>query len=876
MIGQTISHYKILEKLGEGGMGVVYKAQDLKLDRIVALKFLPHHLTTNEAEQARFLQEAKAASALNHPNVCSIHSIGEHEGQNFIDMELVEGQTLRQKVLVGADSRPPLQVNDAIGYAIQIGEALHEAHSKGIVHRDIKCENIMVNARNQIKVMDFGLAKLKGSLKLTKASSTVGTLAYMAPEQIQGGEVDGRSDIFSFGVVLFEMLTGKLPFRGEHDAAIMYSILNEEAEPLTKYLPEAGSELLHVINRALEKNPEDRYQNVNDMIIDLRRTKKDTGRVSRKTMTEMPVQQAQPAVFQTTQIPAGTPSGNKRMLWLALTAVVVLGGVLWIFVLRPSTKMELNPNMTFRTLQIPFQEIGPPSLSRDGGWVAFAGNARGTAWDIYLMNTSSGEPRQITTDSVGFMQDVDLSPDGSQIVYDRSDKGFTKPEVAVVSSLGGFSKRIVNIGFLPKWRPDGQRVSYIQNPEWGATSGKTEFRSVKPNGSDDRLEFSDSLASGPYVWSPDGLEIAWARRMPDGHYQLFARSLESGKERQLTFVKKNVGDFYWTQNDEIVFSSNVNGNENLFMMPASGGTPVQITRGSGPDAAPVVSADLKRLLYVQRQSIGKIWLSSLQDNNAHQVTFDDVHITDPGFSPDGRKIVYVLGTPSPSGNTSALMVIDLKSSQRTQLLSEETNFHSPIWSPDGKWIVYAAHPDTMLHDSSKTYIIDAENQGSSRQIGVGLPLKWLDNQSFLTFNPRGTWLCRIDGAPARRFFRDSTFAIPVLDGQYVLYNDANPSRKPGVWIEPASSSGKLHSESRQVIKSLGYWVYDSVSRSVYYTSLQNDLRRISLPDGKEEIIQGTFPNFRLGNTFSISPDGKQIIYLDAKAISKLVMIENFH
>ena len=216
-----------LAKLGV--LGVVYKAQDTKLDRLVALKFLPHRVAVSADEKARFIQEAKAAAGLNHPNICTIHGIEEHDGQQFIEMEYVDGVTMREKI-AGADRRTALQVNNAISYAIQIGEALQEAHSKGIVHRDVKAENIMVNAKNQIKVMDFGLAKLKGSLKLTRTSSTVGTLAYMAPEQIQGGEVDARSDIFSFGVVLFEMLTGQMPFRGEHEAATMYSIVNEEPQ----------------------------------------------------------------------------------------------------------------------------------------------------------------------------------------------------------------------------------------------------------------------------------------------------------------------------------------------------------------------------------------------------------------------------------------------------------------------------------------------------------------------------------------------------------------------------------------------------------------------------------------------------------------------
>lgn len=303
MIGQTISHYKILEKLGEGGMGVVYKAEDVKLKRVVALKFLPHHLTrqteggqaANETERARLLQEAQAAAGLNHPNICTIYGIEEDSGEQFIAMEFVDGVTLRQKISGRGDvSSPalqgevtsPLQVDNVIAYAIQIGEALQEAHSKGVIHRDVKLDNIMLNSKSQIKVTDFGLAKLKGSLKLTRTSSTVGTLAYMAPEQIQGAETDARSDIFSFGIVLYEMLTRHLPFRGEHEAAMMYSVLNEEPQPIQKFLPEISSELVHVLNRSLEKDPGDRYQNVSEMVIDLRRLKKESTRVSRTIQIE--------------------------------------------------------------------------------------------------------------------------------------------------------------------------------------------------------------------------------------------------------------------------------------------------------------------------------------------------------------------------------------------------------------------------------------------------------------------------------------------------------------------------------------------------------------------------------------------------------------
>ncbi|TLY31375.1 MAG: tetratricopeptide repeat protein [Ignavibacteria bacterium] len=316
MVGQTISHYKILEKLGEGGMGVVYKAEDLKLRRIVALKFLPLNLTSTPDKRARFEQEAQAASALNHPNVCHINAIEEHEGQQFIDMEFVDGVTLRQIL-------PVQKVQEALGYAIQIGDALNEAHGKGIVHRDIKCENIMVSSKNQIKVMDFGLAKMKGTMKLTHTSSTVGTLAYMAPEQIQGGIVDARSDIFSFGTVLFEMLTGKTPFRGEHEAAMMYSILNEEPESVAKYRPELSPELDRIIRRSLEKDPQDRYQHVDDMVSELRRLQKQSTKVVRPSPGDMTV----PASHDTKPAAPGIFDGaaTRRRIFLLGGAVLGIG-----------------------------------------------------------------------------------------------------------------------------------------------------------------------------------------------------------------------------------------------------------------------------------------------------------------------------------------------------------------------------------------------------------------------------------------------------------------------------------------------------------------------------------------------------------------------
>jgi serine/threonine protein kinase/tetratricopeptide (TPR) repeat protein len=272
MIGQTISHYKILERIGEGGMGVVYKAEDTKLDRLVALKFLPKQFSINEEEKKRFIHEAKAAAALDHANICAIHEIDETEdGQMFIAMACYEGKTLKDKI-----ERGPLKINEVFDVAIQVAQGLQRAHESNIIHRDIKSANIIVTKRNEVKILDFGLAKLKGKTKLTKEGTTLGTVAYMSPEQTTGEKVDHRSDIWSLGVLLYEIVTGQLPFKGEYEQAIMYAIMNEEPEPITGLRTGVSMELERIINKTLAKDPQERYQTTADLLVDLRNIRKES------------------------------------------------------------------------------------------------------------------------------------------------------------------------------------------------------------------------------------------------------------------------------------------------------------------------------------------------------------------------------------------------------------------------------------------------------------------------------------------------------------------------------------------------------------------------------------------------------------------------
>jgi serine/threonine-protein kinase len=265
MIGKTVSHYKIIEKLGGGGMGVVYKAKDTNLDRIVALKFLPQHLLADKEAEQRFISEAKAASSFDHPNICTIYDINKTEDDQFyIVMGYYAGETLKKKLNAG-----PLQIDTAINYATQIANGLTRAHEAGIIHRDIKPENVMVTDRDEVKILDFGLAKTSGEPSITKMGSTVGTVSYMSPEQTKGDNVDHRSDIWSLGVVLYEMLTGRLPFKGDYEQAIIYSILNEEPETVSELNRGVSPQLNNVITRTLEKNPDGRYQKISALLDDL-------------------------------------------------------------------------------------------------------------------------------------------------------------------------------------------------------------------------------------------------------------------------------------------------------------------------------------------------------------------------------------------------------------------------------------------------------------------------------------------------------------------------------------------------------------------------------------------------------------------------------
>ena len=383
MIGRTISHYKIIEKLGEGGMGVVYKAEDTKLERTVALKFLAAHLLNDDEAKARFLREAKAAAGLHHPNICPVYEIAEAEGRTFLSMAFIEGEPLEARI-----ERGPLPLKEALDIGRQIADGLQAAHEKGVVHRDIKPANVMVDAKGRATIMDFGLARLTEASRLTKANQTMGTVAYMSPEQAQGIEVDSRSDVWALGVVLYEMVRGQRPFQGEYDQALLYEIVHQEPEPLTGVRAGVPMELEFIAGKCLAKDPKDRYQTAADAIVDLRtcaeklksgrstilRTGAATGALAGShEASKVATEQAAPSA------PATVPVPTSGRIWMALAgAFLVTAAVFaWLYL----TKQPAPPQPITFTIDpsegVVFQsgEGAPPVLSPDGTKLAFVGVA---------------------------------------------------------------------------------------------------------------------------------------------------------------------------------------------------------------------------------------------------------------------------------------------------------------------------------------------------------------------------------------------------------------------------------------------------------------------------------------------------------------------
>ena len=846
MIGRTISHYKILEKLGEGGMGVVYKAQDIKLDRLLALKFLPPHLVASEAEKARFLQEAKSASTLNHPNVCTIYDIKEEGEQQFIVMEYVDGVTLRKKF-----ESKPLSPNDAITYAIQIGEALKEAHSQGIVHRDIKSDNIMINSKNQVKVMDFGLAKLKGSLKLTKTSSTVGTLAYMAPEQIQGGEVDARSDIFSFGIVLYEMLTGQLPFKGEHEAAMMYSILNEEPEPIQKYLPELSSEFLHVINRALEKDPNDRYQSVNDMLIDLRRLKRQSTRVVRTSSPDISVAQGDVSAPSPSSISQPTKSKNRKYFWgtgIGIVGVLLIFLVMRFFISGEKRRVsEHYPFHSFKLSRIATNgKVLQAMLSPDGKYVVYVVTESGKQ-SVCMRQVSTASSIQIIAPTDVGYGGFTFSPDGEHIYYVVYDSRNRESALFQIPVLGGSPRKLLsNISSPVAVSPDGSRLAFLrQFPTEGEEAlmvckadGNAQQKLVRRRGED---FFINTGADAP-AWSPDGKTIACAAGSTVGglYISVLLVSVADGSSHLATSHKWNsLSRVVWTNDKRgiIVLGSEYHSGSNtqLWYVSVGNGEVHRITNDLNDygNSSLSITADQSKLLVVQMNYNSNISILPKGDDRcAKEVTSRSVNfegMSGLDWTPDGRLVI----ASKVSGNDD-IWIMNGDGSNRQQLTTDSTTEMSPSVSWDGTSIAYISCRDITPHVWRMD--IDGSNQ---KQLTSGVD----------DYNP-----------------------IFSLDSKWIYFYSYRDKGRIKIWKVP-SGGGELTKVSDDVMRLSGISFDGKLIVASYYDVKLSRWRQAIVSTDNGKLLKVFDPPLTAAWNLNWMPDSKSLIYIDTRGgVSNLFVL----